>query len=161
MFTKPILISVILLTSNTVFADLSKPYQVTVGERLAQCLEHKIPMIDRIGVKEIRSYTKYDKHYISLNRNSIYVDYDVKEKDLAVMYINNNHVEKSTSAEAAKQTLQDIKKTLVDPSLAVCKKSLSITDDVNVSMLYVDPPVDSRTVKEVIRMDASGEFLLP
>ena len=151
----------ILLISNTAFADLNKPSQVTVGERLAQCLERKIPIIDRIGVNDIRSYTKYDKHYVSLNINSIYVDYDVKEKDLTVLYINNDHVEKSTSAETAKQTLQDIKQTLVDPSLAICKKLLGVTNDVNTSMMYIDPPFNSRLVKEVIRMDASGKFLLP
>ncbi|MFK5892158.1 MAG: hypothetical protein QM504_02940 [Pseudomonadota bacterium] len=161
MFTKPILISAILLAPNIAFSDLSEQAQVTVGERLSQCLERRIPLIDRIGNNSIRSYTKYDKHYISLNNNSIYVDYDIKENDLTVMFINNNHVEKITSAEIAKQTLQDIKQTLVEPTIKLCKKTFGIAGDVKFSMLYVDPPVESRIVKEVIRMDASGRFLLP
>jgi len=156
----PVLLTT-LLTSAVVSADLSKPYTVTTGDRLANCMERSIPLMDRTTVKDIRSYTKYDKHYVSLNSTSIYINYSAEKNSISVIYVNNNHVEKATSAEAAKSTLQSISSSLVQASIGYCSKMLTLNEDVNFSMLYIDPPYESRALKKVIKMDASGKFTLP
>ena len=134
---------------------------MSTGERLAACMERSIPLMDRTTIKRLRSYTKYDKHYIALNSSSIYVDYVKKNSAINVIYVNNKHVEKSTSAENAKEILNDINASLIQPSIGYCSTMLSIDDDIKFSMLYIDPPHESRSVKKVIKMDAAGKFSLP
>lgn len=147
--------------SSSAFADLSKVYKTTQGEALASCIERKIPLVDRINVADIRSFTKYDKHYVSLSTHSIFVDYGMKEKALTLIYVNNYSVERETKAEQAKNNLLDIKSRLFEPALKICKDMLEIKEDVKYSMVYMDPPNESRKLKAVIKMNEEGSFLLP
>ena len=153
---------VALLTSTAVSsADLNKPYNLTTGERLAECMERSIPLMDRITVSGIRSYTKYDKHYVSLNSTSTYVDYSKTSKSLNVIFVNNYHIETETSAETAKKELQSISSSLIQTSLGYCSKMLGLESGIKYSMIYIDPPYKSRALKNVIKMDTSGQFTLP
>lgn len=161
MKIKSYVLLITLFTPVVSFADLNKPYIISTGERLAACMESSIPLIDRTTIKELRSYTKYDKHYIALNSSSIYVDYVKKNSALNVVYVNNNHVETATSVENAKEILIDINASLIQPSIGYCSEMLSIADEIKLSMLYIDPPHESRSVKKVIKMDAEGNFSLP
>lgn len=149
------------LNSSVVLADLSKPYKLTVGDRLASCVERTVPLMDRTVVGNIRSYTKYDKHYVSLNSVSIYIDYSVTNNSLNAIYVNNTHIETVTSAEEAKVVLQGINSSLIQPSLGYCSKMLGLEEKVELSMLFIDPPYESRPLKRVIKMGTSGQFTLP
>ena len=144
-----------------VLADLNKPYKLTVGDRLASCVERTVPLMDRTVVSNIRSYTKYDKHYVSLNSSSIYINYLATNKSLNAIYVNNTHVETATSAEEAKVVLQGINLRLIQPSLDYCSKRLGLNEKVKLSMVFIDPPYKSRPVKKVIKKDVSGQFTLP
>ena len=161
MKIKPYVFLATLLSPAVSFADLNKPYIMSTGERFAACIERSIPLMDRTTIKNLRSYTKYDKHYVALNSTSIYVDYVKKNSALNVIYVNNDHVEKSTSAEKSKEILNDINASLIQPSIGYCSEMLSIDDDIKFSMLYIDPPYESRSLKKVIKMDVTGKFSLP
>lgn len=160
MYIKISLLLTAFLTSTTVLADLNKPFKVTKGDRLAVCMESTIPLMDRTLVTDIRSHTKYDKHYVSLNSTSIFVTYSGKNS-LNIIFVNNEHIENATTAEAAKHRLQSIKSSLIQTSIGYCAKMLGLDENVKFSMLYIDPPYKSRALKRVINMDVSGKFTLP
>lgn len=160
MWVKFFAIALTLTMVQNVYADLNDLYKPSKGEKLAECTEQRIPLVDRTAVKNIRSYTKYDKHYVALNSASIYVEYN-RNNALNIVYVNNEHIERVTTAESAKNTLQNIRNLLVQPALQYCGKKLAINDKVEFSMVYVDPPYESRNAKNVIIMDASGKFSLP
>jgi len=150
-----------MLLSTASYADLNEVYNLSKGEALASCLERKIPIIDRIRVPGIRSYTKYDKHYISLGTNSIYVDYDSNESMITVLYVKNYSVHEATRVEEAKKYLQNIKSLLFIPALSLCSSSLGIKQSVKFSMGFMDPAFKNRFQKVVVHMNKDGAFLLP
>ncbi|MDQ7075899.1 MAG: hypothetical protein Q9O24_12305 [Gammaproteobacteria bacterium] len=150
-----------MLLSFTSYADLSEAYNLSKGEALAGCIERKIPIIDRIRVSDIRSYTKYDKHYISLSSNSIYVDYDSSKSMITMLYVKNYDVSERTKIEDAKKSLQNIKSLLFVPALSLCSSVIGIKNSVKFSMGFMDPAFKDRLQKVIVHMDESGVFLLP
>ena len=157
-----ILAAILTSAGSAAAGPLSEASVPTLGERLAACLERTVKIIDRGEVGNIRSYTKYDKHFVSLAINSIYVNYDKKDEVIHIGYIRSANVEgKATSAERAKEVLQDILSTLIKPANATCSKLLGTPEKYDFEMTYINPAYKSRPVKRVITMNQKGQFILP